>query len=441
MASMVSAIPNLRPLESLQRFKFKTRRERVSPINVLMVGTGEYTTGYVDGRLAAADKRAGVIGMTLFDLRRRGMIQRLLMAGTNGRKFPAIRDHLKHSIADIYSNMDVGFESYPEDHVERDPMAYHTALQALCPGDAVIVFTPDDTHYAIAMAAIQQGCHVLVAKPAVKTVEEQLQIVRAAKQHRVLVAMEVHKRWDPIYADARDRIRQLGEFSFFQSYMSQPKSQLQTFRSWAGKSSDISYYLNTHHIDFNVWACGHLARPVSVRASAATGFATSQGIPSEDTITLLVDWESKSGQNRATAVYTASWIAPRSDVHSQQRFFYMGHLGELTVDQAHRGYSSADDGDGYRSLNPLFMKYTPDSAGNFAGQLGYGYRSIEAFIQAVCQIRQGEAQPEDFESVLATARGTLLVTAILEAGRKSLDAGGATIPIPCIAEVAFGEIE
>jgi D-galacturonate reductase len=438
---MVAAIPNLRPLESLHRFNFKTRRERVSPINVLMVGTGEYTTGYVDGKLAAADKRAGVIGTTLFDLRRRGMIQRLLMAGTNGRKFPAIRDHLKHSIADIYSHTDVGFESYPEDHIECDPMAYHTALQALCPGDAVIVFTPDDTHFEIAMAAIQQGCHVLVAKPLVKTIDEQLRIVRAAKQHRVLVAMEVHKRWDPIYADARDRIRQLGEFSFFHSYMSQPKSQLQTFKSWAGKSSDISYYLNTHHIDFNVWACGHLARPVSVRASAATGFATSQGIPSEDTITLLVDWESNSGRNRATAVYAASWIAPRSDVHSQQRFFYMGHLGELTVDQAHRGYSSADDGDGYRSLNPLFMKYTPDSAGNFAGQLGYGYRSIEAFVQAVCQIRQGEAQPEDFESVLATARGTLLVTAILEAGRKSLDAGGATIPIPCIAEVAFGEIE
>jgi len=38
------------------------------------------------------------------------------------------------------------------------------------------------------------------------------------------------------------RIRtELGDFSFFTSYMSQPKFQLETFRAWAGKSSDISF--------------------------------------------------------------------------------------------------------------------------------------------------------------------------------------------------------
>ncbi len=131
-----------------------------------------------------------------------------------------------------------------------------------------------------------------------KTVEEHSAIIQAAQRKNVLVAMEVHKRWDPIYVDARDRIRQLGQFSFFQSYMSQPKSQLQTFKSWAGKSSDISYYLNSHHIDFSVWACSHMARPVCVRASAATGLAHSQGMDTEDTITLFVDWENQPSGNR-----------------------------------------------------------------------------------------------------------------------------------------------
>lgn len=40
----------------------------------------------------------------------------------------------------------------------------------------------------------------------------------------------------------------IGDFSFFTSYMSQPKSQLETFRAWAGIDSDISYYLNSHHV-------------------------------------------------------------------------------------------------------------------------------------------------------------------------------------------------
>jgi D-galacturonate reductase len=236
--------------------------------------------------------------------------------------------------------------------------------------------------------------------------------------------MEVHKRWDPIYADARDRIRELGEFSYFQSFMSQPKYQLETFRSWAGKSSDISYYLNAHHIDFNVWSVGHAARPISVTALASCGVARSQGIDAEDTITLGVQWENIPSRSLASAFYTASWNAPKSDVHSQQRFYYLGHKGEVQIDQAHRGYSLATDAAGFCSPNPLFMKYTPDAQGYFSGQSGYGYRSIEAFVDAVAQVRLGVATPADFRGGLATVEDTVLVTAILEAGRRSLDSGG-----------------
>jgi D-galacturonate reductase len=294
-------------------------------------------------------------------------------------------------------------------------------------GDAVVIFTPDDTHFQIAMEAVRHGCHVLIAKPLVRTLNEHLQLVAAAEQENVLVAMEVHKRWDPIYADACDRIRGLGDFSFFQSYMSQPKSQLETFRLWAGKSSDISFYLNSHHIDFNVWACFPRARPLSVQASAANGLAKSIGIDTEDTITLTVDWENTESGNRATAIYTSSWIAPKSDVHSQQRFFYMGHKGEVTIDQAHRGYTIANDDAGFASVNPLFMKYTPDALGNFAGQNSYGYRSIADFIRAVADVQLGNSLVPQYHGRLATARDTVLVTAILEAGRRSLDSQGARI--------------
>jgi D-galacturonate reductase len=60
----------------------------------------------------------------------------------------------------------------------------------------------------------------------------------------------VHKRFDPIYVDAKDRIEALGNFSYMYAYMSQPKHQLDTFRAWAGKGSDIRYLnatmLNVH---------------------------------------------------------------------------------------------------------------------------------------------------------------------------------------------------
>jgi D-galacturonate reductase len=68
-------------------------------------------------------------------------------------------------------------------------------------------------------------------------------------------------------------------------------------------------------------------RPTRVTASATTGIATSMGCDpkTEDTITLLVDWQNLSDEKqRGTAVYTASWAAPlKAGVHSEQRFHYM----------------------------------------------------------------------------------------------------------------------
>ncbi|MEO1974432.1 MAG: Gfo/Idh/MocA family oxidoreductase, partial [Pirellulaceae bacterium] len=172
-----------------------------------MIGTGEYTTGYVHGKAAVSDKSAGVVALTCFDLRRRGKVDVLRMAGTNGTKFPGIRRHLAAVVGQVYRDMDIRFSSYPSDDVSCDPTAYCQGIDEMQPGDVAIVFTPDDTHFEIAMHAVQAGLHVLIAKPLTKTLEEHLDLARVAASSNVLVAMEVHKRWDPLYIDARDRIR------------------------------------------------------------------------------------------------------------------------------------------------------------------------------------------------------------------------------------------
>jgi len=381
-------------------------------------------TGFVHGAATQSDKKIGVVALVLFDMRRRGLVGDILIAGTNGTKFPAIREHFQKNIGDVYK-MSVEFSSFPSDMTPSDPHAYRTAMSQLRAGDLVFIFTPDDLHYTIAKEAIERGLHVLITKPAVKTLKEHRDLAALASKHNVLCCVEVHKRWDPMYADARARIRtQLGEFSYFSSYMSQPKKQLVTFRSWAGKASDISYYLNSHHVDFHCWALQNIARPELVFASAATGYASTQlGTPTEDTITLLVQWNNIESQTKGTAVYTASWIAPVSDVHSQQRFHYMGQKGEVIIDQAHRGYTLATDKDGFASVNPLYMRYTPDDQkGFFAGQHGYGYRSLEMFVRACLQLRALQVTTiTEFDDSLATIGTTQATTAILEAGRQSLD--------------------
>ena len=336
---------------------------------------------------------------------------------------------MQRNIGDVYRDMDLACETYPADNAVN-PKAYLDAIPTFKPGDVAIIFTPDDTHFDIALACIQRGMHVMVTKPIVQTLEHHLRLVEAAKEAKVLVAVEVHKRLDPFYADARDRARsELGNFQYMYAYMSQPKHQLETFKAWAGKSSDISYYLNSHHIDFSEWTLAGIARPVRVTATSSTGVARAKGMETEDSITLTVQWENLDDKTLGCAVYTSSWAAPKSDVHSQQRFTYMGTRGEIGVDQAHRGMTLARDGQPFGSVNPLFMKYTATN-GYFSGQGSYGVRSFEGFVDACREINAGAREAGDFDDgSLATVGTTVQGTAILEAGRRSLDADGRPMDI------------
>jgi D-galacturonate reductase len=269
----------------------------------------------------------------------------------------------------------------------------------------------------------------MITKPAVKTLAHHLALIAAAEEHGVFVYIEHHKRYDPAYADARYRAKTLGDFNYFYSYMSQPKSQLETFKAWAGIDSDISYYLNSHHIDINesmVATAGYT--PVKVSASASKGTAVDLGCDpaTEDTISLLVHWVKKDDpKKRATAVYTASWTAPqKAGVHSNQYFHYMASRGEIRIDQAKRGYDVADDTQGQLMwYNPFYMRYAPDEEGNFGGQGGYGYVSFEKFVDGCRAVNEGgrAALKALDERGLPTLSNTIATTAILEAGRRALD--------------------
>lgn len=105
------------------------------------------------------------------------------------------------------------------------------AIDALHPGDAVTIFTPDSTHHDMAVYAMRRKLHVLVTKPAVQSLDDHKDLVKVAREEGVLCYVEHHKRFDPAYTDARYKFRSsLGDLSFYTSYMSQPKTQLDTFK-------------------------------------------------------------------------------------------------------------------------------------------------------------------------------------------------------------------
>lgn len=160
----------------------------------------------IEVRVSITTRFCAVVALSLFDLKKRGFLSELHLAGTNGKKLPEIRAHVHKAIGQQYfaSEYDLSLKTYPADDAV-DPEAYRAALAIMPKGSGVTVFTPDDTHYQIALDCVKAGMHVLVTKPVVKTLAQHIELAKAAAEAGVLVAVEVHKRWDPIYTDAKDR--------------------------------------------------------------------------------------------------------------------------------------------------------------------------------------------------------------------------------------------
>ncbi|KAL9656364.1 hypothetical protein ABK040_005130 [Willaertia magna] len=416
--------------------------------NVLIIGTGEYVTGFNSNSTNPSDKPIGIVLLTLIDLKLKGKINNIYLSGTNGTKFKSIFEHLNNGFKK-YKNFNSSLitKTFPDNHIEKDNEAYKEGLKQLNNGDVVFIFTPDNTHFQIAKDCLtfEKKLHVLIAKPLVQTLEHHLSLIKILKEDnnkQQLCGIELHKRWDPMYQNARERIFnfEIGDFSYYHSYMSQPQSQLNTFKSWA-QFSDISFYLNAHHIDFHCWTLCQMKnkcwRPVHVFANASYGVANSEPycIDTEDSISLMVQWEDlNNNERKGTAIYVSSWVAPNSsEVHSQQRFFFQGSKGEIQIDQAHRGYDLTVCDKGLKSVNPLFMNYSTNNNNEFNGQNGYGYQSLNSFIECVFLLENKlETNMEKLKTFIPSVDyiekeneiigiETLLTTSILEAGRLSLN--------------------
>lgn len=70
------------------------------------------------------------------------------------------------------------------------------ALKALPKGSAVIIFTPDSTHFPIASEALNLGHHVLVTKPATQKLEDHQTLIELAKEKGLVCFVEHHKRFE-----------------------------------------------------------------------------------------------------------------------------------------------------------------------------------------------------------------------------------------------------
>lgn len=82
------------------------------------------------------------------------------------------------------------------------------ALLAQSRPDAVHVLTPPSSHAAIAIAAMEHGCHVLVEKPMADSVAECEAMVDTAKERNVLLGVNHSDLFDPMIRKSLDMVEQ-----------------------------------------------------------------------------------------------------------------------------------------------------------------------------------------------------------------------------------------
>lgn len=105
---------------------------------------------------------------------------------------------------------------YPDAEVVADPEAIWTASDAF---DLVVVATPNRTHLALGLAALDAGLHLVVDKPLAASPADGRRLMEAADRAGRLLSVYQNRRWDGDFLTLRRLVAdgELGEVQRFES--------------------------------------------------------------------------------------------------------------------------------------------------------------------------------------------------------------------------------
>jgi scyllo-inositol 2-dehydrogenase (NADP+) len=119
--------------------------------------------------------------------------------------------------------------------------------------ELVIVNTPDNTHYDLALKAINAGKNVIVEKPFTQSPEHAYALIEAARQKGVMLSVFQNRRWDGDFLTVQQIIQQnlLGKLVEFESHFDRYRNFIQggTWKEKADSGTGTLYNLGSHLID------------------------------------------------------------------------------------------------------------------------------------------------------------------------------------------------
>ena len=287
-------------------------------------------------------------------------------------------------------------------------------LEAFPDLDVMAVATPDHLHTAPILAALERGVHVLTEKPMCLTLAEADQIIEAAEAKGLIVAVDMHKRYDPDHLRIRDDIqKRIGEPLYGTAYLEEPlEVSLSTFK-WVEDSDPFSY-VGPHWTDL-IWSYYH-SKPVALSAVGQKKRLVRDGIDAYDAVQVRVEFANGLSMN-----FHNNWITPADfEAPVNQGHEIVGADGKVESDQQYRGFRFWNAGGGSRTSNNHFTRdvVRPDGT---KGYLGYGVDSLTVGMVAVCRVKFHGETREAVAGIYPTAEEARVTCAIVEAAARVRD--------------------
>ncbi len=274
--------------------------------------------------------------------------------------------------------------------------------------EAVSVATPDFAHGPAALAVVRAGRHLLVEKPMAMSVQECLEINRAAVDSGVTIMVDMHTRWSPAYYAAYSTLRSgdVGELRYVYFRLNDSIFVPLEYISWAHRSS-VLWFLGPHAIDTMRWLFADEVRQVYCVRSE--GVVKALGVDTPDLYVLTLQFE-----RGGVAMLEHAWIlSPKTPSLIDQKCEMLAERGSLYIDTSHnRWFEQYSDrsAQGYPHQPFQDLVVTPVVQGR---QVGFGAESIRYFADCLWK---GE-QPS------VTGIDGLRATEVIEAALKSVETG------------------
>jgi len=276
------------------------------------------------------------------------------------------------------------------------------------------VATPDHLHTQVILAALKARAHVITEKPMCLAVQESDQIIELARQSNRLVAVDMHKRYDPdhlrICEDLKHRI---GEPLYGTAYLEEPlEVSAQRFK-WVEQSDPFSY-VGSHWVDL-IYHYYH-AKPVSLTAVGQKKRLVREGIDAYDAVQVRVEFA-----NGLSMHFHNNWITPADfEGPVNQGHEIVGADGKIESDQQYRGLRWWNKNGGSRTANNHFARAVKRLEGSPA-YIGYGIDSLTVALAAICRLKFFGARPESLDGIYPTAEEARIVVAVVHAARLVRD--------------------